>query len=57
MKKLLGIVALGLLLCGNVYAKTINIEDKILLDVPENFSYIKLEADEAADYYLSLIHI
>ena len=51
LKKLLGILVLGLLLSANVYAKTINIEDKILLNVPENFSYIKLEADEAADYY------
>ena len=51
MKKLLGIVALCFLLNGNVYAKTINIEDKILLNVQENFSYIKLEPDEAADYY------
>ena len=39
------------LLSGNVYAKTINIEDKVILNVPENFSYIKLELDEAADYY------
>ena len=51
IKKFLGIVVLVLLSSGNVYAKTINIEDKILLNVPENFSYIKLEADKAADYY------
>ena len=51
MKKLLGIVVLGLLMAHNSFAKTINIEDKILLNVPENFNYIKLEADEAADYY------
>jgi len=51
MKKLLGIVVLGLLMAHNSFAKTINIEDKILLNVQENFSYIKLEADEAADYY------
>ena len=53
-KKLLGIVVLGLLLSVNVYAKTINIEDKISLNVPENFSYIKLEVDEVADYYEEL---
>ena len=35
----------------NSFAKTINIEDKILLKVPENFNYIKLETDEVADYY------
>ncbi len=39
------------LMNSNVYAKTINIEDKILLNVPENFSSIKLETDEAAEYY------
>ena len=52
MKKLLGIVVLGLLLCQNSFAKTINIEDKIFLNVPENFNSIKIEADEVADYYL-----
>ena len=51
MKKLLGIVVLGLLLSHNSFAKTINIDDKILLNVPENFNYIKIEIDEVADYY------
>jgi len=51
MKKLLGIVVLGLLSAYNSFAKTINIEDKILLNVPENFNYIKIETDEVADYY------
>ena len=51
MKKLLAIVVLGLLMAHNSFAKTINIEDKILLNVPENFSYIKLEVDEVAEYY------
>ena len=51
MKKLLGIVVLGLLSAYNSFAKTINIEDKILLNVPENFNYIKLNTDEVADYY------
>ena len=41
----------GLIIQYNVFAKKINIEDKISLNVPENFSYIKLEADEVADYY------
>ena len=44
-------MVLGLLMAHNSFAKTINIEDKILLNVPENFNYIKLELDEAADYY------
>ena len=51
MKKLLGILVLGLLLSGNAFTKTINIEDKVLLKVPENFNYIKIETDEVADYY------
>ena len=51
MKKLLGIVVLGLLMANNSFAKTINIDDKILLNVPENFNYIKIETDEVADYY------
>ena len=51
MKKLLGIVVLGLLICNITFAKTINIDDKILLKVPENFNYIKIETDEIADYY------
>ena len=54
MKKLLGIVVLGLLLSENAFAKTINIEDKVLLKVPENFNYIKIETDEVADYYNEL---
>jgi len=51
MKKLLGILVLGLLWCNTSFAKTINIENKILLNVPENFNYIKIDADEVADYY------
>ena len=54
MKKLLGIVVLGLLVCNITFAKTINIDDKILLKVPENFNYIKIETDEVADYYEEL---
>jgi len=51
IKKLLAIMVLGLLLSHNSFAKTINIDDKILLNVPENFNYIKIETDEVADYY------
>jgi hypothetical protein len=51
VKKLLEIVVLGLLVCNITFAKTINIDDKILLNVPENFNYIKIETDEVADYY------
>ena len=51
MKKFLGVAVLSLLFSYNSFAKTINLEDKILLNVQENFSYIKVESDEAADYY------
>ena len=44
-------MVLGLLVCNITFAKTINIDDKILLNVPENFNYIKIEIDEVADYY------
>ena len=44
-------MALCLLLSHNSFAKTINIDDKILLNVPENFNYIKIETDQVADYY------
>ena len=48
MKKLLGIVVLGLLVCNITFAKTINIDDKILLNVPENFNYI-----ETRNYFMN----
>ena len=51
MKKIIGILFLFLFWNNFSFAKTINIEDKILLNVPENFNYIKLEIDEVADYY------
>ena len=51
MKKIIGILFLFLFWNNFSFAKTINIEDKILLNVPENFNYIKLETDEVADYY------
>ena len=55
MKKFLGIVVLGLLMANNSFAKTINIDDKILLNVPENFNYIKIETDEVAEYYTEFL--
>ena len=51
MKKIIWILFLFFLGNNFSFAKTINIEDKILLNVPENFNYIKLETDEVADYY------
>ena len=51
MKKIIWILFLFFIGNNFSFAKTINIEDKILLNVPENFNYIKLETDEVADYY------
>ena len=49
MKK---IIAILFLFWNNFsFAKTINIEDKIFLNVPEDFNYTKLETNEVADYY------
>ena len=51
MKKIIWILFLFFLGNNFSFAKTINIEDKISLNVPENFNHIKLETDEVADYY------
>ena len=51
MKKIIGILFLFFIWNNFSFAKTINIDDKILLSVPENFNYIKIETDEVADYY------
>ena len=50
VKKLIIIIIL-ILFSSYSFAKIINIEDKISLNVPENFNSIKIEADEVADYY------
>ena len=42
MKKLLGIVVLGLLLSGNVFAKTKNIGNGLSIDIPNNYKYFEL---------------
>ena len=42
MKKLLGIVVLGLLWCNPIYAKILNLPNNIKLDVPNNFVYSEL---------------
>jgi len=49
--KKLFIIIISVLFSSYSFAKTINIEDKISLKVPENFNSIKIEADEVADYY------
>ena len=43
MKKLLGIIVLGLLWCNILSAKILNIENKIQLEVPPSHKYIKYE--------------
>ncbi len=43
MKKLLGIVVLGLLWCGSVSSKIININQNLSLDVPNNYEFIKID--------------
>ena len=42
MKKLLGIVVLGLLLSGNVFAKTKNIGNGLSINIPNNYEYFEL---------------
>ena len=45
MKKLLGIVVLGLLWCNLLSAKIINIDNKLNLDVPQNHKLLKIDKD------------
>ena len=46
MKKLLGIVVLGLLLSGNAYAELITLDCKSLIkDQPQNMKYMTLRID------------
>ena len=47
MKKLLGIVVLGLLWCNALPAKILNIENKIQIEVPSSHKFIKYENEEA----------
>ena len=46
MKKILGIVVLGLLWCNILSAKIVNIENKISLDIPANHKYTELKDDD-----------
>ena len=49
MKKLLGIVVLGLL-CSNILsAKILNIENKVLLEVPSSHKYIEYDNEEVRE--------
>jgi hypothetical protein len=51
MKKIIGILLLFLLWNNLSLAKIINIENKVTLNVPENFNYIRVNTDDVADYY------
>ncbi len=51
MRFLTFVLLFSFTLINSGFAKTINIDDKILLNVPENFKQIKIETDEIADYY------
>ena len=42
MKKLLGILVLGLLLCSNVEAQTINIGNGLSINIPNKYKYFEL---------------
>jgi len=49
MKKLLGIVVLSLLWCNILSAKILNIENKLLLEVPSSHKYIEYDNEEARE--------
>ena len=46
MKKILGIVVLGLLWCNTSIAQIINIDNKITLDFPKDHKYMQLREDD-----------
>ena len=46
MKKILGIIVLGLLWCNALPAKILNIENKIQIEVPSSHKFIKYENEE-----------
>ena len=46
MKKLLGIVVLGLFWCNTLQAKILNIENKIQIEVPSSHKFIKYDNEE-----------
>ena len=49
MKKLLGIVVLGLLWCNILSAKILNIQNKILLEVPSSHKYMEYENEKVRE--------
>ena len=55
MKKLLRITVIGFFLSGIAIAKTINIENRVQLNVPDNFNYIKI--DNYSEYFQEFFEI
>jgi len=55
MKKLLGILVLGLLWCNPVFSKILNLENRVLIEVPNKYEYI--ENDSASDFIDSFTDI
>ena len=57
MKKLLGILVLGLLLSSKAYAETVELEQGIKLNIPKGYTYVELNykdyQDENAQGFLS----
>ena len=57
MKKLLGIMVLGLLLSSKAYAETVELEQGIKLNIPKGYTYVELNykdyQDENAQGFLS----
>ena len=57
MKKLLGILVLGLLFCSKAYAETVELEQGIKLNIPKGYTYVELNykdyQDENAQGFLS----
>ena len=56
MKKLLGILVLGLMWCNTSIAQIINIDNKITLDFPKDHKYTKLKKDDVyfGEYMFSM---
>jgi len=56
VKNFLIIIVTGLLWCNISIAKTINIEDRVILNVPENFQYLKNETPgEILEFIIPLV--
>ena len=57
MKKLLGIVVLGLFWCNILPAKTLNIQNQMTLDVPSSHKYIKYDNEEIRETIEEMVDV